>query len=196
MPMDDGQSVDLSQHQLHESINNIFDLPSTEQIIRYVHACAGFPTRRTLIRAIKKGNLVGWPMVTVKNVNKNFPESEETVKGHMNHQRQGVRSTEKREFQEPDTSNNIGKEERDVYTKVVDLWDPKETIYTDQTGDFPVTAQSGARYIMVMATINNSTIIVCSINNRSGQELRRAYLELLDRAKATGLDVKKAYFRQ
>ena len=91
-------------------------------------------------------------MVTVENVNKHFPESEETVKGHMNHQRQGVRSTKKKYFQEPDTSSEVGKKEGDVYAKVVDLWDPKETIYTDQTGAFPVTAKSGARYIMVMVT--------------------------------------------
>ena len=77
-----------------------------------------------------------------------------------------------------------------MYAKVVDLWDPKETIYTNQTGAFPVTAQSGARYIMVMVTIDGNTILVSSIKNRSDQELRRAYLELLDRAKAIGLDVK------
>ena len=74
--MDDGDSVTLSQQQLEESVNNVFDLPSTAQTIRYLHACAGFPTRRTWIRAIKKGNFVGWPMVTVENVNKHFPESE------------------------------------------------------------------------------------------------------------------------
>ena len=54
-------------------------------------------------------------MVTVENVNKHFPESEETVKGHMNHQRQGVRSTKKKYFQEPDTSSEVGKKEGDIY---------------------------------------------------------------------------------
>ena len=169
VPMDDGNSVALSQHQLEESINNVFDLPSTAQTIRYLHACAGFPTRRTWIRAIKKGNFVGWPMVTVENVSKHFPESEETAKGHMNHQRQGVRSTKQKDFQEPDTSNKIGKKERDVYAKVVDLLDPKETIYTDQTGAFPVTAQSGARYIMGMVTIDGNTVLVSIIKNKSDQ---------------------------
>ena len=47
VPMDDGDSVTLSQQQLEESVNNVFDLPSTAQKIRYLHACAGFPTRRT-----------------------------------------------------------------------------------------------------------------------------------------------------
>ena len=82
-----------------------------------------------------------------------------------------------------------------MYAKVTDLWDPKETIYTNQTGPFPVTAQSGARYNMVMVTIDGNTILVSTIKNKSDQELRKAHLELLDRAKATGLDIKKAYFR-
>ena len=86
-----------------------------------MHACAGFPTKRTWIKAIKKGNFIEWPILTVENVNKNFPESEETVKGHMNHQRQGVRSTKPNDFQEPNTSSEIEKKERDVYMKVVDL---------------------------------------------------------------------------
>ena len=76
-------------------------------------------------------------MRTVENVNKHFQESEETVKGHMNHQRQRVRSTKPKNFQEPNTSSEIGKKKRDVYIKFVDTWDPKKTIYTDQTGAFP-----------------------------------------------------------
>ena len=191
VPLGGGDSTPLSPQQLKESLNNVFDLPSTEQTIRYLHACAGFPTRRTWIKAIKKGNFIGWPMLTVENVNKHFPESEETAKGHMNHQRQGVRSTKPKDLQEPDAKEEIGKKERDVYAKVVDLWNPKETIYTDQTGAFPVTAQSGARYVMVMVTIDANAILVCPIKNRTDQELTKAYKILLRRAKATWISSKK-----
>ena len=58
VPMDDGEDITLSQQQLEESVNNVFDLPSTAQTIRYLHACAGFPTRRTWIRAIKRAILL------------------------------------------------------------------------------------------------------------------------------------------
>ena len=87
VPLEDGQEVSLSNQQLQESVSNVFDLPSTEQTIRYLHACAGFPTRRTWVRAVRKGNFASWPLLTVENTNTYFPESEETVKGHMNHQR-------------------------------------------------------------------------------------------------------------
>ena len=78
----------------------------------------------------------------------------------------------------------------------MDLWDDKETIYTDQTGAFLVTAQSGARYVMIMVTIYANTILVSQMENRSSQELINAYLELLKRAKATGFGCKEACTRQ
>ena len=68
---------------------------------------------------------------------------------------------------------------------------PKETIYTDQTGAFPITAQSRTRYVMAMITIDANAILLCPIKNRSDQELTKAYRILLGRAKATGLEVRK-----
>ena len=66
-------------------MNNVFDLLSVDQTIRYLHACIGFPTKRTWLKPIKKGNLVGWLPVTAENVSKHFPPSKETKKGHRNH---------------------------------------------------------------------------------------------------------------
>ena len=124
VPIDDGEDVSLNNEELSEEIHNVFDLPSIEQTIRYLHASIGFPTKRTWLKAIKKGNVVGWPLVTAENVSKYFPQSEETVKGHMSHQQQGVRSTEPKERtlepQELDASQEVGKKERDVYAKIVD----------------------------------------------------------------------------
>ena len=34
-----------------KTLNNVFDLPSTEQTIRCLHAYAGFPTKRTWVKA-------------------------------------------------------------------------------------------------------------------------------------------------
>ncbi|KAL7478346.1 LOW QUALITY PROTEIN: hypothetical protein ACHAW6_006995, partial [Cyclotella cf. meneghiniana] len=48
-----------------EAINNVYELPSTEKAIRYLHAAAGFPSRATWIKAIRAGNYNSWPM-TIK----------------------------------------------------------------------------------------------------------------------------------
>ena len=72
---------------------NVHDLPSTKQVVRFLHAALGFPTKATLLTAIRHGNLVTFPALTVTNVSKHFPESDETQKGHMKQGKQGVRST-------------------------------------------------------------------------------------------------------
>ena len=193
VPIKDGETVALTQENLVESLNNVFDLPSTEQTIKYLHACAGFPTKRTWIKAIKKGNFVGWPLLTVENVNRYFPESDETVKGHMNHQRQGVRSTKEKNPEPADENNKseAGKKERDVYVKLVDLWDQKGTIYTDQTGNLPVRARSGNRFIMVMVAVDSNAILVTPVKDHADQQLRNAYLTLLKRVKDADMQIKK-----
>ena len=53
----------------------------------------GLPIKATWIKSIRNGNYLTWPLITVKNINKHFSESEETKNGHMQNKRQGVRST-------------------------------------------------------------------------------------------------------
>ena len=75
------------------AINSAYKLPITEQLIRYLHACAGYPTKETWVKAIPAGNYVSWPGLTVKKINKYYPGTDETPKGHMRQVQQGVRST-------------------------------------------------------------------------------------------------------
>jgi hypothetical protein len=76
-----------------EKALNIYKLPSTKEVIRFGHAALGFPTKASLLNAICHKNLVTFPGMTADKVNKLFPESNETQKGHMKQPCQGVRST-------------------------------------------------------------------------------------------------------
>ena len=86
----------LLNKEQEESVKSVYELPSTKEIVRYLHACAGFPTKTTWLRAIKAGNYATWPHLTAKAVRKHFPESDETAKGHMKNVKQGIRSTKRR----------------------------------------------------------------------------------------------------
>jgi hypothetical protein len=79
--------------QALERANSVYDLPSIEQAIKWMHAVCGYPVKSTWLKAIKAGNFVGWPLLTEKNVSKYYPETTETPKGHMNQTRKNVRST-------------------------------------------------------------------------------------------------------
>jgi len=83
-----------AQAASHETINIIFDLPSARDIFLCYHASVGFPTKATFIDAVRNRNYSTWPKLMVTLINRYFPDSDETIKGHLKGQHQGIRSTE------------------------------------------------------------------------------------------------------
>jgi len=116
----------------------------------------------TWIKAIKKGNYNTWPTITPTVVRRHFPESDETQKGHMKRQRQGVRSTRVREEPEPDLPA-IPKAKH-IYIKIHNV---HETMHTDQTGRFPATSSRGNQYVMVLVEEDGNFIDAEPMKNRS-----------------------------
>ena len=57
-----------------EAIQNVYKLPSIESAVRYLHAAAGFPTKATWLKSIQDGNYLTWPLITITNMHKYFPE--------------------------------------------------------------------------------------------------------------------------
>jgi len=76
-----------------ETAMGMYELPSTKEVVRFLHAALGNPTQATLLTAAQHGNLVTFPNLTPQNISRHFPESDETQKGHMKQTKQGVRST-------------------------------------------------------------------------------------------------------
>jgi hypothetical protein len=171
-----------------EQANSVYDLPSTEQAIKWMHAVCGYPVKSTWLKAIKAGNYIGWPLLTEHNVKKYYPESTETPKGHLNQSRKNVRSTKPKPLEEIHTNQLRGRKVKDIFVKVYDV---RETVFTDQTGQFPTRSKSGNKYIMVMVDIDSSGILVEPIKNRKDAELTRAYEALLLRLKQSGIEPKK-----
>ena len=159
---------------------NLYDLPSLPQRVAFIHACLGFPTKATLLEAAREGRLLGIPFASPENIHKYFPESDETAKGHMEQQRQGVRSTKEEEKQI--------KREKDIQIKV---WDLKSTTYSDQTGRFPFKSYQGYRYLMIMVEIDSSNILVEPLKSKESEEMQAGYLKLIGRLKKAGLEPAK-----
>ena len=49
-----------------EAINNVYELPSIEPAIRYLHGAAGFPTKETWLKAICNRSYISWTLVNIK----------------------------------------------------------------------------------------------------------------------------------
>jgi hypothetical protein len=105
------------QKALHQD-NSVYNLPLTEQAIKWMHVVCGYPVKLTWIKAIKAGKYMGWPMLTECNVQKYYPETIKTAKGHLNQTRKNIRSTKAKAapLETCNTSHLHGKKVRDVYT--------------------------------------------------------------------------------
>ncbi len=170
--------------------SSVYDLPSMEQVIKWMHAVCGYPVKSTWLKAIKAGNYIGWPMLTERNVNKYYPETSETPKGHMNQTRKNVCSTKAKQtpLETCDTSQLHSKKVRDIYTTMYDVC---KTMFSDQTGQFPTRLQSSNKYIMVLVKIVINAILVEPMKNCKDAEMIRAYNALLLQLKRTGIIPKK-----
>jgi hypothetical protein len=162
---------------------NVYELPSTKEVIRFLHAALGFPTKATLLTAIRNGNLVTFPALNVSNVNKHFPESNETQKGHMKQVKQDVRSTKViDEDAMLEFKPTPGVRHKDVYLRVFNA--TKKAIYSDQTGKFPIPLVGGNKYIMVACKLDGNYIDAEPLKTRETKSLVNAYQAIFNRWKA------------
>ena len=138
----------------------------------------GCPVKSTWIKAIKAGNFTGCPMLNKRNVTKYYPETTDTPKGHLNQTRKNVRLTKPKTkpFEKTDTTTLQGKKVRDIYSKVYDV---RNTVFSDQTGQFPTRSKRGNNYIMVMVEIGINFILVEPLKNRTDAELTKVYQDMM-----------------
>eukprot|EP00804_Cyclotella_cryptica_P008931 CCRYP_012040-RA/>CCRYP_012040-RA protein AED:0.26 eAED:0.26 QI:0/0/0/1/1/1/2/0/686 len=164
--------------------------PSTQCAIKWMHAVCGYPVKSTWLKAVQAGNFIGWPLLTAKNVQKYYPDSAETPQGHLNQTRKNVRSTKPKPapFEEIHSNQLRGRKVHDIYTTTYQV---RDTIFTNQTGRFPVRSQAGNKYIMVMVEIDSSAILVEPIKNRTDAELTRTYSALMLRLRRAGIVPRK-----
>jgi hypothetical protein len=95
------------------------------------------PTKSAFLQAVKNGQLVTWPGLTEKAINKHLKLTPATTMGHMNKIRQHIRSTSKTPITSDieditATTTNSGTKNHLVYAVLVD----QGQLYTDLTGIF------------------------------------------------------------
>jgi hypothetical protein len=101
-------------------------------------------------------------------VAKLFPESKETIKGHGQKTKSGLRSTKAQAENEPDfedienatmhQTHSLTKQ-KELVLMVFDLSDKVQRLmYTDQTGKFPKKSSKSNNYIMVLIEIDSNAI--------------------------------------
>jgi hypothetical protein len=149
-----------------------------------MHAVCGYPVKSTWLKAIKAGNFVGWPILTERNINKYYLDTNKTPKVHMNQTQKNVQSTKRFPLESFSTTEMQGKKVRDVYVKV---YDTRETTFSDQKGKFPTRSKRGNKYIMVMVEVDSNAILVEPLKNCKDAKLIHSYKSLLLRLQWAGI---------
>ena len=117
-------------------------------------------------------------MLTERNVTRYYPETNKTSKGHLNQSRKNVRSTNPKHtpLKVPKTAALQGHKARDVYTSVYEV---RNTVFSDHTGQLLTRSQRGNKYIMVMVEVDSNAILVEPIKNHKYEDLTRAYRAMM-----------------
>ena len=164
---------------------NTHDPPSVGALVRYLNAAAELPVKSTWMAAIKAGNFCTWPGLTYTNTSRYCPSSEETVKGHLTQSKQGIRSTKTGPptLPTPPTSGNKHPESN----KELHLWvKPISTLYTGDTGCFPVRSRSGNQYVMVAYHCDKNAILIEPLQTQEDRHHIPAYTRIMTRLKNRG----------
>jgi hypothetical protein len=74
-----------------EAVVNVYELKTQPELVQYIHAPAGFPTKPTWYNAVKNKQFVSWPDLTPEAVARHFPNSKKTIKGHPQKAKSGQR---------------------------------------------------------------------------------------------------------
>jgi hypothetical protein len=161
-----------------------------KEVIQFQHEALGFLTKTTLPSAICHKNLVTFPGMTSDNINKFFPDSGKTRKGHMKQTKQAIRSMkvidkdgmlEAEMFPKPPP----GVKFKDVYLWMFDT--TKKAMYTNQPGCSPITSTGRHTYTMLAVELEGNYIDVEPMKSRSTKDLTKAYKQIYARWKATGV---------
>jgi hypothetical protein len=125
-----------------------------------------------MLQAVKDGHLITWPGLTEDAINKHLRLTPATAMGHMNQQRQNIRSTSRASTgrqQPPD--KDLGTNTHLMYEVVVD----QGQLYTDLTEKFLVRSSKGDSYVMLCYIYDCNYIRVFPMKSRSASEWVKPY---------------------
>ena len=165
----------------------------------YIHACMYSPAKSTLLQAIKKGYLVGFPGVTSELINKHLLPSPATAKGHLNQERRNLQSTKAPQVSVNSNNDiNVNSNNDTItattattsmgYTHITII--PAEKSYSDQTGRFPKRSSRGYQYIFIFYDYDSNAILAEPIKSRASTELITAWQKCYDTLTSRGIKPK------
>ena len=118
----------------------------------------------TWIKAINAGFFCTWTCLTRKLITKHLPPSVNTALGQLRQQYQNTRSTKK--IEAPIQPPILNQKTNNAFVS----FQLTTTIFSDQTGAFPIISSRGYLYIMFVYIYNINIILMRCLNTKAGAE--------------------------
>ena len=186
---------DDRQHEHTQSANSVYHTSTLAETIQYIHQCMFSPTVDTFCKAIDNDQLIGFPKITSAQVRKYLPESTATAKGHMNRQHKGLRSTTRNNTTDQNIETDFcppidEKAEVELFLGATIAEQNEGTIYTDNTGAFPVQSFHGKRVHFVTYEYRSNAILVRAIKDETDASMVAAFQDIYNYLTEKGLKPK------
>jgi hypothetical protein len=166
------------------------NLPSIGTLVRFYHACLGFPVKQKWLNAIKAGNCDTFDGLTYSNATRYCPDADKTIMGHLAQQRQNVCSTKPKPPATVPMLPSVSPPEAIMASNLVVVTvAPLSRLYTDDTGCSPVRARSGNQYVMIAYHANGNLILQQAFPTKSNCHRLAAYNSIMTRLATQGLSL-------
>jgi hypothetical protein len=161
--------------------------PLKSRALWHLHASLFSPATQTWTKAILNNHFSTWLAFTVLEVCKYLPKLVATSMGHMDQQRQNIRST-KRKHKPKQAEDKEGIDDTNPvkatatntrFANLIKLTNPTQKSYTDLTGRFLLYSSQGNLYVLVLYFYDNNAILVEPLKSRSEGAEIKAYANLL-----------------
>ena len=184
-------------------------LPSStksKDVVAFMHAALGYPVISTLLKAVDKGYVHGFPGLTSRTLRLHPPFHQATVKGHQAHTRKNVQSTKpkptgpsppsapSKSYAEvlvndesfPDSDNPNNKTNFCYFA----MHQITGQIASDLTGKFAIPSSQGNKYLLVVYDYDSNHIFAEPLPSRFDKSLLQAFKTIHRKLKAAGLTPK------
>jgi len=171
-----------NQFPQHAIAFNAYRLKTKLDLLTFYGGAAGWPTKRTWIKAINNGSYASWPGLTAPMVYKHYYTQIPTIMGHMHARRSGIRNTkttpapapimayflldEDNDSVLPPTKGILNTTDRKVGAHILASSDFAGKISTDFCGRFPHTSSRGMKYIFILYCYDSNLITAAPTKSR------------------------------
>ena len=149
-------------------------------LVTFAHAALFSPAVSTLKQALRKGFLPPFVGLTETSLHRYPPSLEATSMGHLDAHRKNTNSTKKHRTipatEEDDAFPPQPQDTTCTHTCFLATAEPRNIVYTDQTGRLPQPSSQGNNYLMIAYDYDSNNIMMRPIKNRSAPHSRRPLL--------------------